>query len=265
MTTAPAPAPSPLGRAYWLLADSAVLTARSLRHNLRQFDALLLSVILPLTLLLMFVYVFGGALHVGTAYIDYVVPGILISAAGYAASQTAVAFSQDLTSGAIDRFRSLPMSSAALLTGHVTASLLRNLLSTLLVLGTAVAIGFSPATDPLAWIAALGTIALYILAICWISIAFGTIARSAEGASGFTFFVLFLPYVSSAYVPPDTMPAALRPFAEHQFVTPVIETLRGLLLGTPTDSAPAALAWCLGILAVTVPASAYLFRRRTRA
>jgi ABC-2 type transport system permease protein len=253
-------------RAYWLLADAAVLTGRAVRHTWRQIDGLLLSVMLPVMLLLLFVYVFGGAIDAGTVYRDYVIPGVIVLSAGYGASQVAMGVAGDLSTGTIDRFRSMPMSSASLLAGHVVSSVLRTLFSTVLVIAVALLIGFRPTTNVVSWLGVLGVTSLFVLAIAWISVAMGTMAKTAEAASGFTFFVLFLPYVSSAYVPVETLPSALRPIAEHQFVTPVIETMRGLLLDQPIgNSAWLAAAWCLGIIAITIPLSAALFRHRTRA
>lgn len=249
----------------WFAADALVLTGRGLRHHVRHLDGLLLGVLLPVFMLLLFVYVFGGALETGRAYVDYVVPGIIVLTAGYGAAQTAVSVAEDLSTGTIDRFRSLPMSPAALLTGHVLAALVRNLGSTLLVVLVAVGIGFRPTTSVLAWLGVLAVTGVYVLAMAWLAVVVGVAAGSTESASGFTFFVLFLPYVSSAFVPPETLPAVLRGFAEHQPFTPVIETMRGLLLGTPVaGSVGPALAWCLGVLALAVGGSALLFRRRTR-
>jgi ABC-2 type transport system permease protein len=252
-------------RAFWLLADSAVLTGRAVRATVRQIDGLLLSVILPVMLLLMFVYVFGGAIDTGTDYLNYVVPGIIILTAGYGASQIALGVSNDMTTGTIDRIRSMPVSSVSLLTGHVVSSMLRTLFSSLLVILVAVVMGFRPTGDPAAWLGVLAVITLFVLVITWISAAVGVMAKTPDAASGFTFFILFVPYLSSAYVPTETLPSALRPIAEHQPVTPIIETMRGLLLEQPIGSSGwLAVAWCLGILALAIPAAALAFRHRTR-
>lgn len=239
------------------------MIGRSLRHLTRSLDVLLLGVVLPVMLLLLFVYVFGGAIATGTAYINYVVPGIILLCAGYGASQTAISVTNDLVRGIIDRFRSLPIPSSSVLSGHVTASLVRNLLSTAIVVGVAWAMGFRPSATPLEWLAALGVLVMFILAMAWLSVVFGLLARTVEGAGGFGFFVLFLPYVSSAFVPTETMPDWLHAFAHHQPVTPIIETLRGLLLGTPIgDSGWLAVAWCAGILVVSYALARILFKRR---
>ena len=169
-----------------------------------------------------------------------------------------------MNGGIIDRFRSMDVAGAAVLAGHVAASVVRNLASTVLVFGVAFLIGFRPSAGPLDWLAAAGVLLLFILAISWLSAARRPAGRSPEAASGFTFLVMFLPYASSAFVPIDTMPGWLHGFAGHQPVTPVIETLRGLLLGLPVGTSPwRAMAWCGGILVASVAVSAVLFRRRT--
>jgi ABC-2 type transport system permease protein len=251
-------------RLYWAASDSLTLLQRSVRHSLRSVDALMTAAILPILLLLLFVYVFGGALQRDGDYVDYVVPGILLLCAGFGSAATAVSVCEDMTTGVIDRFRSLPIVSSAVLTGHVVASVLRNVLSTLIVLGLALALGFSPHASTLDWLGALALLVLFMVAVSWLAACFGLIARSPEAANAFSFLVMFLPYVSSAFVPTDTMPAGLRAFAEHQPVTPVIETLRGLLMGTPVGSdAWIAVAWCAGLAVAGATGAALLFRRRT--
>ena len=261
MTTTVPPARS---RLAWLMADTSALAGRSIRHELRSLDGLLVTVLLPVLVLLAFVYILGGALETPGRYIDYVVPGIVVLTSGYGAALTATALTQDLTTGTIDRLRSLPASPAALFAGHVTAALLRTLFSATLLVGIAIALGFGASASPTAWLAASGVVALYILAIAWASVIVGVVARSVEAASGFSFFVLFLPYLSSGFVPPETLPAALQAVALNQPLTPVIETLRALLTGTELGSNGwRATAWCFAIIAVAMPTSATLFRRRT--
>lgn len=240
------------------------MIGRSVRLSSRNVEALLTSVMLPVILMLLFVYVFGGAISTGGEYVNYVVPGIILLCAAYGAASTAVSVAGDMTNGILDRFRSMPVSSAAVLTGHVTASLARNLVATALVVGVAFAVGWRPDATPVEWFAAIGMVVVFIAGISWLSAAFGLLARSAEAANGFTFILLFLPYLSSAFVPTDTMPAVLRGFAEYQPVTPVIETLRGLWMGTPIGAQVWwALAWSLGIGAASYAAASWLFRRRT--
>jgi ABC-2 type transport system permease protein len=251
-------------RVYWAASDSLTLIGRSVRMSVRSIDAMITAAALPVMLLLLFVYVFGGAVRVGGRYIDYVVPGIILLCAGFGSATTAVSVCQDMTSGAVERFRSLPIVSSALLTGHVIASVLRNLASTALVIGVALLIGFHPHAGVAEWLAALGILVLFRAAISWLAACFGLLAHSAEAANAFTFVVMFLPYVSSAFVPTSTMPAALRAFAAHQPVTPVIETIRGLLMGPSAGShAAVAIAWCVGAIFGGSALATFLFRRRT--
>ncbi|MEH1127468.1 ABC transporter permease [Micromonospora sp. CPCC 206061] len=246
------------------MSSAVVMIDRSVRLSRRNLDALLTALMLPIMLMLLFVYLFGGAIETGTEYVTYVVPGVILLCAAFGASTTAVSVSQDVTGGIVDRFRSMDVGGVAFLTGHVVASVVRNLASTLLVLGVALIIGFRPAAGPLDWLAVAGVLLLFVFAISWLSAAVGLLVRSAEAAGGFTFFVMFLPYPSSAFVPIDTMPGWIHGFAEHQPATPVIETLRGLMLGTDLGTAPwLALAWSAGILLVSVAAAGALFRRRT--
>jgi ABC-2 type transport system permease protein len=246
------------------MSDTATMIGRSVRLSRRQLDALLTSILLPVMLMLLFVYLFGGAINTGTRYVTYVVPGVILLCAGFGAATTAVSVSQDLKGGIVDRLRSMDIGGGAVLTGHVVASVLRNAVSTALVLGVAYLIGFRPHADAPHWLAAIGALLLFVLAISWLSAAMGMLAGSPEGASGFTFLVIFLPYPSSAFVPIDTMPGWLQGFARNQPCTPVIETIRGMLLGTPVGHAPwLAVAWCGGLIAVSVVLCGILFARRT--
>ena len=212
------------------MSDALIMAGRSLRLSARSPEALLTALMLPVMLMVVFVYLFGGAVSIGTKYVDYVAPGVLLLCAVTGASTTAVTVCQDMAGGIIDRFRSLDVPGTAVLAGHVTASLLRNVVSTLLV----------------------------------VAVAFGLLVRAPEAAGSAMFFLMFFSYASSAFVPVRTMPAWLRGFAGHQPATPVTETIRGLLLG---HSGPlplgAALAWCLGIGVVSTGIAAVLFRRRT--
>jgi ABC-2 type transport system permease protein len=248
--------------AYWAASDSLTMIRRSMRHNVRDLESLLISVMLPVMLMLLFVYVFGGAIDTGTEYVTYVVPGIILLCAGYGASTTAVSVSADMQTGVVDRFRSLPIAGSAVLTGHVVASLARNVFSTLVVIGMALLVSFRPEASALGYLGALAMVLLFVLAVPWVSVVVGLVAKSVEAAGAFTFFVLFLPYVSSAFVPPDTMPAVLHGFADNQPVTPMIETIRALLMGTPVgDSAWTAIAWFGAIAGLALVASMSLFRR----
>jgi ABC-2 type transport system permease protein len=241
------------------------MVRRATRLTMRNSDALLTSLMLPIMLMLLFVYLFGGAIETGTEYVTYVVPGVIMLCASFGASLTAVAVTNDMTNGIMDRFRSMDVRGAALLGGHVAASTARNLVSTVLVLGVAFLIGFRPSASLVDWLAAIGLLVVAILALSWASAAVGLLAKTPEAASGFTFFVMFLPYPSSAFVPVETMPTWIHGFAEHQPFTPLIEALRGFLLDAPVGtSAWTALAWCTGILAVSIAASGHLFKHRTR-
>jgi ABC-2 type transport system permease protein len=246
------------------VSDALTMTARCFRLTRRQLDSLLTSQLLPVLLLLLFVCLFGGAIHTGTKYVTYVVPGVLLLCAGYGASITAVSVSQDMTGGIIDRFRSLDVRGAAILAGHIAASLARNIASTILVFGVACLIGFRPHAGLAGWLAAAGVLLVFILAMSWLAAAFGLAVKTPEAANGFMFLVAFLPYASSAFVPVATMPPWIRGFARNQPDTPVTETIRGLLLGTPVGTSPwLALGWCGGILAAAVVLAALLFRRRS--
>ena len=244
-------------------SDSAAMIDRSVKHTVRNLESLLMSVILPVVLMLLFVYVFGGAIDPSGDYANYVVPGIILLCTGYGAASTAVDVARDMTEGVVDRFRSMPILSSAVLTGHVAASVARNTLATVLVIGVAFLTGFRPDAGVLEWLAVAGMLLLWVLALSWVAVCFGLIARTVEGANGFTFLVLFLPYLSSAFVPVETMRAGLRAVAANQPVTPITETLRGLLLGTPIGSYGwQALAWCAGLLVAAFTAATILFRRR---
>ncbi|MFI5502353.1 ABC transporter permease [Nocardia asteroides] len=256
---------SPALRVLHTAQDSITMLDRNIRHTVRSPDTMIMTIALPVMILLMFVYVFGGAMDVGPgAYIDYVVPGIILLCAGFGASTTAVALSTDVADGIIDRFRTMAIARSAVLTGHVAESVLRNLITSAIVIGVAVLIGFRPTTDPLRWLGVAGVLTMFVFALSWLSAALGLLARNPQAANGFTFVFMFLPYVSSAFVPAESMPSALHAFARNQPVTPVIETLRGLLMGTPIgNSALLAVLWCAGIALVGYVCAGALFRRRT--
>ncbi|TCK26033.1 ABC transporter permease [Pseudonocardia endophytica] len=247
------------------LSDVVALVGRCARLARRDVETMTVALALPVLMLLLFVYVFGGAIDAGGPYLAYVVPGVVLLCAGFGASTTAPAVAADMTGPMIDRLRSMPVRAYALLVGHVTASVARNVVSVLLVLALAVALGFRSPAGPLAWLAAAGVVLGWIVALSCAAAAFGSVARSVQGANGGTFVMLFLPYLSSAFVPTETMPAFLRPIAEYQPVTPVTDAVRALLAGAdPGSSLPVALAWEAGLLAVASGAAVVAFRRRTR-
>jgi len=255
----------------YALTDTQVMIARCLRRSLRDPEAFCTALMLPVVLMLLFVYVFGGALNAGGRYVDYVVPGLIVLCAGFGAGTTAVAVATDMSSGIVDRFRSMPIHGASILAGHIVASLARNLLATALVIGVGVGIGWRPVASPAAWAAAVAMVTAFILAMSWLAAGFGLLVRSPEAANAATFVLMFIPYLSTAFVPARTMPAVLRPVAANQPFTPVIETMRGLWMGhTSTGAAVGHEAWiaaayCAGILVVAVAAASWLFMHRTAA
>ena len=252
------------GGARNAVSDSLTMIGRSIRLSRRNVDTLVMSVVLPLLMMSLFVNVFGGAINTGTQYINYVVPGIILLCTGYGAASTAMSVADDMTSGMIDRLRSLPIRSSAVLTGHVVASVARNLLSTTVVIGAAIAMGFRPNATVTDWVLAAGLLLLYVLALSWLAAGLGVIAKSVESASTLSFLMLFLPYLSSAFVPTNTMPSFLHAVSENQPITPVIETVRGLLTGTSIGNTGwIELEWCVGLLTCSFVFAAWLFRRRT--
>jgi ABC-2 type transport system permease protein len=259
-STPSAPTPRPRLRGF---TAEAVFVGRSLRHSVRDGESLLMAIMLPVMLMLMFTWVFGGAIDPSGAYVDYVVPGIILTCAGFGASSTAVYVANDMRTGIIDRIRTMPLRSGAVLTGHVVASVLRNLIATAIVIGVGVLVGFRPTANLGEWIALAGLITLYILAITYLFAAIGLAAGSPEGANGYGFVLLFLPYLSSAFVPVASMPEWLQPIAANQPITPIVETIRALLMDTPLQAeAWWAVGWCLVILLIAVTWGAWLFRRK---
>ncbi|WP_127532875.1 ABC transporter permease [Paenibacillus kobensis] len=253
------PVPKPAS----LAVTNAVFIGRSIRHSLRNVESLMMAIMLPVMLMLLFTYVFGGAIDPGGDYVNYVVPGIILLCAGFGSSSTAVDVATDMTNGIIDRFRTMPIRSLSIVTGHVAASLVRNLLATAIVIGVAWLVGFRPNASLAEWLGALGLIVLFILAFTWLFAAIGLVTGSPSAASGYGFMLLFLPYLSSAFVPTSSMPSWLQGFANHQPITPVIETIRGLLTGTPIgDYGWQAIGWSAAILVLALAWSAFSFRRR---
>lgn len=268
MTVAP---PHPPARGAGLLTGLRVFTARSLKHSFRDGESLLMAVVLPVMLMLIFTYVLGGAMNVGSggaagareAYLAFVLPAVALIAAGFGASYTAVVVSNDMTTGFMNRLRTMPFPSATVLLGHAVSSMVRNLLATAVVLVVGFALGFRTAATVPRFLGAVGVIALWILVITCVFALIGMVAGSAEAAGGYGFVLLFLPYISSGFARVETMPAWLRPIAEHQPMTPVIDTSRALLNGgTPGSELWTALAWCAGLLTLTVWLIAATFPRR---
>jgi ABC-2 type transport system permease protein len=250
------------------MTDAMTMVRRDFRHTLRNPGTMIMTIGLPVVLLLVFVGVFGGALNAGLGpasagrgYIDYVVPGILLMTVGYGSTTTAMAVNRDMTEGVISRFRTMAISRTSVLTGHVVGSTTRTVLSAVLVIGVAVLLGFRPAADPVRLAATLGLVALVALAFTWLGVAVGLAAKTAEGTAPFTLVVQLLPFLSSAFVPPDSMSGPVRWFAAHEPFTPIIDALRGLLLGTSVEDGALAVAWCACLALVGYLWSRALFRR----
>jgi ABC-2 type transport system permease protein len=243
--------------------DSAIMLRRNFKHTLRNPTAVFNAVLLPIVIALMFVYVLGGAFNVGGTYIDYATPGLIVMAISYGLSATALAVNSDMTKGIINRFKVMDISRGAVLTGHVVASMLRTLVAVAAIIGVSLLIGFRSSASVLDWLGAVGIIALVCFAATWLTVALGLFAKTAESAGLATVPLIMLPFLSSAFVPADTMVAGVRQFAEYQPFTPIIETLRGLVTGHPSGGhAIAAIAWCAGIALVGYLWSLATFRKR---
>lgn len=255
----------------YALADSRVMVQRCVRRSLRNPEAFFTALMLPIVLMLLFVYVFGGALNTGGHYVQYVVPGLIVLCAGIGASTTAVAVAGDMSNGIVDRFRSMPINGSSILLGQVVASLVRNLIATALVIGVGLTVGWRPTASAIDWLAAVAMIVLFVLALSWIAAAVGLLARSVEAANSLAIVLMFIPYVSTAFVPAHTMPWVLRGVAQNQPFTPIIETMRGLWMGQTSTGASLgheawiATAYCVGILVMSFTAASWLFRHHTRA
>ncbi|HLS09582.1 ABC transporter permease [Lentibacillus sp.] len=248
---------------YWSILDGWTMSRRSFKHLFRNPESLFLSFGLPVILMLLFVYIFGGAIQTGTDYVNYVVPGVIIVCVGYASSMTAMSVTQDMVGGLFERFRSMPILPSSLMVGHVIGSFARNMIGTALVLLAAILIGFRPSAGLQEWLGVIGILSLFLFSISWLSVVFGLLAKSVESASAFTFLIMFLPYVSSAFVPTDTMPAWLHAFAENQPMTPLIETLRGLLIGTEIGNNHwVTIVWFGGLLIISFVVATMIFKRR---
>jgi ABC-2 type transport system permease protein len=251
----------------YALTDSTTMVRRVLRHTMRNPAALIISFLLPLIMLLLFNYAFGGALHTGgVRYLNFVVPGVLILGVAYAVQATALSVNADASEGIIDRFRTMAIARSAVLIGHVIGSTLRSLAGLVIVVLVALAIGFRPTANPLQWLATLGIVALMLFAFAWLGTAFGLAAKTPTGAGSMSVIVTLLPFLSGAFVPTNTMPGWLQVFTANQPMSPVIQTLRGLLLGGPVGNHGwLAVVWCAGIaLAGYVWAQTALSRRAAR-
>lgn len=250
-------------KVYWAINDTWVLIQRSLRHIIKSMDQLMAVAIQPIMFMLLFRYVFGGAIQTGgTTYVNYLVAGILIQTAAFGALTTSMSVAADLQRGIIERLKSLPTVSSAVMTGHVVADLVRNTVSSAIMIGVALIIGFRPTASFTEWLMILGLLLLFTFAFSWISAIMGLLAGTVESVQWMGFLLVFpLTFASSAFVPTEGMPTVLRVFAENQPVTHVIEAMRALMVGTPMGNhAWVASLWCVGMILVAVPLAAYLFR-----
>ncbi|MAS38048.1 MAG: ABC transporter permease [Anaerolineaceae bacterium] len=240
-------------------SDMSVMLGRSMRHIFRSMDTIITVTIMPIAFMLLFVYVFGGAIETGTDnYVNYLLPGILLIAISSGIAYTAYRLFMDMQGGIFERFHSMPIARSAPLWGHVLTSLVSNAISVVVIILVALVMGFRSSADILSWLAVAGILALFTLALTWIAVIAGLSAKTVDGAGAFSYPLIFLPFISSAFVPTDSMPTVVRVFAENQPVTAIVEAIRALLTGQPVGSEIwVALAWCCGILIV-----AYLFAMR---
>ena len=245
-------------------SDTSVMLERSLRHVTRSMDTIITVTIMPIAFMLLFVYVFGGAIHAGTDnYVNYLMPGILLIAIASGISYTAYRLFNDLQSGIFERFHSMPIARSSVLWGHVLTSLVSNAISVVVIVLVALVMGFRSSAGVLAWLAVAGILVLFTLALTWIAVIAGLSAKSTDGAGAFSYPLIFLPFVSSAFVPTASMPGPVRAFAENQPVTSIVNTIRDLLAQQPTGNAIwIALAWCVGVLLVAYTFAMLAYRRK---
>ena len=246
------------------LSNTAALLGRSLRHITRSMDTIITTTIMPIAFLLLFVYVFGGAIDSGSdSYVDYLLPGILLITVASGISYTAFRLFLDMKSGIFERFQSMPIARSSVLWAHVLTSLIANLISLTVVVLVALLIGFRTGASVLAWLEVAGILVLFTLMLTWIAVIPGLSAKSADGVSAFSYPLIFLPFISSAFVPTDTMPGAVHAFAENQPVTAIVNAIRDLFDQQPVGSDIwVALAWCVGILGLAYALAMVTYRRR---
>lgn len=247
-----------------LLADTTLLFKRSLRHILRSPDTIITTAITPIAMLLLFVYVFGGAIDIGGgSYVDYLLPGILLITVASGIAYTAFRLYTDMSGGIFERFQSMPISRSSFLWSHVLTSLVANLVSVVLVVLVALLMGFRSGAGVLAWLGVLGIVVLFTLALTWLAVIPGLTAKSVDGVSGFSYPLIFLPFISSAFVATSGMPGPVRWFAEHQPVTSIVNTIRNLFAEQPVgNEAWTAVAWCVGLLVVAYVLAMRTYRRK---
>ncbi|MEU4689764.1 ABC transporter permease [Actinoplanes sp. NPDC023714] len=247
-----------------MIRDTSVLLGRSLRHIARSPDTIITTAVMPIAFMLLFVYVFGGAIETGSdSYVNYLLPGILIITIASGISYTAYRLFLDLQSGMFERLQSMPIARPAVLWAHVLTSLVGTMISLVVVVLVAVLMGFRTGADVLGWLAVIGILGLFTLALTWLAVIPGLTAKSVDGAGAFAYPLIFLPFVSSAFVPTESMPAPVRAFAENQPVTSIVDTLRDLFTGQPVGTGVwTALAWCAGILVVAYVVAVMAYRHK---
>ncbi|MBM7868711.1 ABC-2 type transport system permease protein [Clostridium pascui] len=243
----------------YFFKDMSVMFGRSMRHIFRSMDTIITVCITPIAMMLLFVYVFGGAIQTGTKnYVNYLLPGILLMAIGSGIAYVAYRLFIDKERGIFERFHSMPIARSTVLWGHVLTSLISNGISVIVIILVALLMGFRSSAGILEWLTVFGILGIFTLALTWIAVIAGLAAKTPDGAGAFSYPIIFLPFISSAFVPTDTMPSAVRAFAENQPVTPIVEAIRNLLANQPVGSDIwAALAWCIAIIVI-----AYIFAMR---
>lgn len=256
-----------MNRIAHISSNTVVMMKRNFLHTFRNPESIVMTILLPVLVLFVFVYVFGGAIGEGgdrQAYLQYIVPGMVAMQIVFTSYMTSVSVCNDMSKGIIDRFRAMDISSFSVLTGQLFAAVLRNALGIVVMFLTALLMGFEPKADALEWFALIGMILLFVSSISWISIMLGLMANTPESASGTNMFLQFVPYVSSAFLLTSTMPRWLRVFADNQPFTPIIDTIRALILGYEAGNSPwIAVAWCVGLTIFCSTVSVYLYRHKT--
>lgn len=250
----------------WTISDTWLLAKRSTLHIIRSFDQVMSLILFPVMFMLLNRYVLGGAIDTGdVSYANYLFAGILVQTLAFGANYTTINLAVDMKEGIVDRFRSLPMANSALVTGHIASDLVRNIISGAIIIAIGFAVGFRPNATFTEWLMVIGLALIFTLAISWLSAILGLIVKSLEAAQWIGFVIIFpLTFISSAFVPTDTMPPVLQAFAENQPITHVIDAMRAWLVGTPIGNHGwLALIWSVGIIVVSVPITGWLFRRRT--
>jgi len=249
-----------------VLGDTAVLTGRSLRHITRSLDTIITTAITPVAIMLLFVFVFGGAIDTGSVpYVSYLLPGILLITVASGVAYTSARLFTDLQSGIFERFQSMPIARSSVLWSHVLTSVVANLTSVVVVIAVALLMGFRSGANVLEWLAVAGILALFTLALTWLAVIAGLSAKTMDGAGAFAYPLIFLPFISSAFVPTETMPGPVRFFAEYQPTTSIVDAIRDLLAGEPVGGGIwIALAWCVGILVIGYVISMVIYRRKFR-